>query len=58
MEHKLKKADDNRSHKNIDAHNKSYSKSKERSKSKGIVKSKSLKQLGKKSKSMVRLEVK
>jgi hypothetical protein len=58
MEHKLKKADDNHSHKNVDTHNKSYSKSKERSKSKDIVKSKSLKQLGKKSKSMVRLEVK
>lgn len=47
--------DDNPSEKNLVHHNKSYSKSKSKSNSKGIVKSKSLKQLGKKSKSVVRL---
>jgi hypothetical protein len=57
MEHRFtrKIIDDNKSDKNPNPHNKSYSKSKSKSRSKGIVKSKSLKQLGKKSKSMVRL---
>jgi hypothetical protein len=57
LEHRPRKAEDNPSERNHNQHNKSYSKSKSRSKSKGIVKSRSLKQLGKKSKSMVRLEV-
>lgn len=54
--HTKRHVEDNRSEKNCHPTvNKSYSKEKSKSKSKGLSKSKSLKHLGKKSKSMIRL---
>ena len=54
--HTKRHLEDNRSEKNgHPTANKSYSKEKSKSKSKGLSKSKSLKHLGKKSKSMIRL---